>query len=160
MLFMKKGEKNIADFLSRNGAESTSSSETDHIESVLHLDFVTQCHTPKAMTLSDIKSHSENDREIMAVRQALVSDRWHDNPLVSQYKNYKQELSDHNGIILREDKIVLPFSLRKRALEIVHEGHLGIQRCKELLLTESLLAFINQRRFRFYQRLCCLSSKC
>ena len=45
----------------------------------------------------------------------------------------KLEFCEHNGIILRENRIVLPDVLQKKAIKIVHEGHLGIQKVKELL---------------------------
>ena len=45
----------------------------------------------------------------------------------------KLKFCEHNGIILRENRIVLPDVLRKKAIKIVHEGHLGIQKVKELL---------------------------
>ena len=38
-----------------------------------------------------------------------------------------------DGIIMRRDAILLPFSLQKRALEYAHEGHLGIILSKRLL---------------------------
>ena len=34
---------------------------------------------------------------------------------------------------LRENRIVLPDVLQKKAIKIVHKGHLGIQKVKELL---------------------------
>ena len=87
----------------------------------------------------------------MAVQNALTTGRWYDNPLSKPYECIKNELSIQNGIIIRGDRIVLPLSLRNNALKIVHEGHLGIERCKSLLrqklywpgLDKQVIEFIN-----------------
>ena len=41
------------------------------------------------------------------------------------------ELSLHDGLLVREDRIVVPFSLRKQILERIHEGHMGVAKCRE-----------------------------
>ena len=128
----EKGETNIADFLSRNGADMNNDDINDY-ETCLYLNFLSESHTPKAISLEEIRTATSNDTEIIAVQNALLTGRWHSNPLLSHYKFIHDELSYHNGILLRGEKIVLPFELRRRALEIVHEGHLGISRCKALL---------------------------
>ena len=37
------------------------------------------------------------------------------------------ELSLHDGLLVRGDRIVVPFSLRKQILERTHESHLGVR---------------------------------
>ena len=41
------------------------------------------------------------------------------------------ELSLHFGLLVRGDRIVVPFSLRKQILERIHEGHMGVAKCRE-----------------------------
>ena len=96
-------------------------------------DFIAQYHTPKAMTLEEIQIEISRDREMVAVQNSLSTGRWHENPLSKPYESIKNELSFQNSLVLRGDRIVLPSNLRQKALEIVHEGHLGIERCKSLL---------------------------
>ena len=62
-----------------------------------------------------------------------MSGKWHDNPILEPYCRFQNELTDHEGIILRKARIVLPKSLQKRALQIAHEGHLSVEKCKGLL---------------------------
>ena len=37
----------------------------------------------------------------------------------------------HDGLLVRGDRIVVPFSLRKQILERIHEGHMGVAKCRE-----------------------------
>ena len=73
------------------------------------------------------------DISLVAVKNALVSGKWHDNPILEPYRRFQNELTDHEGIILRETRIVLPKSLQRRALQIAYEGHLSVEKCKGLL---------------------------
>ena len=41
------------------------------------------------------------------------------------------ELSLHDGLLVRGDRIVVPFRLRKQILERIHEGHMGVAKCRE-----------------------------
>ena len=73
------------------------------------------------------------DISLVAAKNALVSGKWHNNPILEPYRRFQNELTDHEGIILRETRIVLPKSFQKRALQIAHEGHLSVEKCKGLL---------------------------
>ena len=37
----------------------------------------------------------------------------------------------HDGLLVRGDRIVVPFSLRKQILERIHEGHMGVAKYRE-----------------------------
>ena len=41
------------------------------------------------------------------------------------------ELSLHDGLLVRGDRTVVPFSLRKQILERIQEGHMGMAKCSE-----------------------------
>ena len=41
------------------------------------------------------------------------------------------ELSLHDGLLVRGDRIVVPFSLRKHILERILDGHMGMAMCRE-----------------------------
>lgn len=51
----------------------------------------------------------------------------------SSYQSVQSELADCQGVLLRGDRIVVPVELRKRALELAHEGHQGIVKTKQRL---------------------------
>jgi hypothetical protein len=43
--------------------------------------------------------------------------------------NIRDELSYYEGIIFKSDKIIIPKSLQKRMLHVIHEGHFGVTIC-------------------------------
>ncbi|KAK9711410.1 Integrase zinc binding domain [Popillia japonica] len=55
---------------------------------------------------------------------------WND---LKGYKNIKHEITSENGVVLRNNKIILPKSLQKKAIELAHRGHLGMVKTKQLL---------------------------
>ena len=127
----QKGSENIADFVSRIRRTDTSlviEKTTKHF-----VNFVKQNAVPKAMTLEEVQLASEQDVVIQAVRHAIRTNHWYGNPLIEPYTQIKYELSDADGVLLRGDRIVLPERLRKRAMQIAHEGHLGTEKCKSLI---------------------------
>ena len=51
-------------------------------------------------------------------------------PETKPYYHIKEELSVVDGIILKVDKVVVPSSMRREMLKCIHEGHMGIEKCK------------------------------
>ena len=43
--------------------------------------------------------------------------------------NYKEDLSMENGLITKGARLLIPSTLRKKVLEQIHNGHLGIEKC-------------------------------
>ena len=48
---------------------------------------------------------------------------------VSPYINYRDEISYHNGVLLKADRIIVPTSMRQEIKTLIHQGHLGIEKC-------------------------------
>ena len=44
---------------------------------------------------------------------------------------FRNELSEVDGLLVYGDRIVIPYKMRKEILEKIREGHLGITNCKE-----------------------------
>ena len=43
--------------------------------------------------------------------------------------NYREDLSMENGLITKGARLLIPSTLRKKVLEPIHNGHLGIEKC-------------------------------
>ena len=65
----------------------------------------------------------------------VIREGWPDNKQqcphsVREYWNVRSELSEAKGLILKGSKIVVPATMRALMLNKIHEGHLGIEKCK------------------------------
>ena len=43
--------------------------------------------------------------------------------------NYKDELSVENGLLTKGSRLLIPSTLRRKTLELIHKGHQGIKKC-------------------------------
>ena len=57
---------------------------------------------------------------------------WLENGQCPAYASFKDELCIINGIIFRGSRIVVPASMRNEMLCRIHEGHLGIDKQKNM----------------------------
>ena len=124
-----KDAENPADFLSRHPCPSDS--ELQNLAED-HDNYVCTTAVPKAMTLEDIKRTTKVDAEMQALIKAIETDRW-TSPEVQDYKRLKDEFSVNNGVVLRKNRILIPPTLRSRAVELAHLGHQGIVKTKQLI---------------------------
>ena len=53
------------------------------------------------------------------------------NPSIRKYCTTRDELFQPEGILFKGRKIIIPLVLRPEMLELIHESHLGLERCKE-----------------------------
>lgn len=73
--------------------------------------------------------------ELQAVIK-LISARWPQHrsqvPVAArEYTVAKAELSEHDGLVIKERRIVVLRAMRKEILEKIHEGHQGLTKCRE-----------------------------
>ena len=84
------------------------------------------------MTFDEVRSASLKDDVVNAVITAVETDNWK-NENTNSFKDIKHELSVTNGILLKCNQIVLPKTLQRQAIDIAHQGHLGIHKTNALL---------------------------
>ncbi|GFO29262.1 hypothetical protein PoB_005576700 [Plakobranchus ocellatus] len=63
---------------------------------------------------------------------AITTRKWTANPL-STYKTLKDELSAHDSVILRHNRIVIPEVLQKQVVKLAHASHQGVVKTKQLI---------------------------
>ena len=47
------------------------------------------------------------------------------------YFQFKDNSSMQNGLLSKHDRLLIPTCLRLELLDLIHEGHLGIQKCRD-----------------------------
>ena len=48
---------------------------------------------------------------------------------IHTFWNYREDLSMENGLVTKGTRLIIPSTLRRKVLEQIHEGHLGIEKC-------------------------------
>ena len=52
--------------------------------------------------------------------KAVETDQWR-SPDVQQYRQLKEEILEFNGLVLRANMIIIPTSLRNKAVDVAHQ---------------------------------------
>ncbi|XP_055590264.1 uncharacterized protein K02A2.6-like [Uranotaenia lowii] len=123
------GKANIADPLSRLPKFQDCTTYDRKGETLLLA--VLEAARPTALSLNEIVEETVKDVHLAAVKEALHTGKWSDE--LKKYYPFREELSESNEIVLRNDRIVVPVNLRQRVLSLAHIGHPGIERTKQRL---------------------------
>ena len=123
----------LADTLSRAHLSNSKSEEE-----TLELDYqaIYMISTlPVSDKLREIKEETKD--ESMQALVKIINEGWpshKDHHLPSSLKplwNYRDELTEVEGVIFKCDKIFIPPSLREKILKKIHQSHMGIDRSKQ-----------------------------
>jgi mRNA-degrading endonuclease HigB of HigAB toxin-antitoxin module len=79
---------------------------------------------PMAMTLDQIDKESSQDKFIQELFKCIQHDKWPKNQDFKIFYKLRNQLSVHNNIVLRGNRIVL---------QIAHKTHTGIVKTKQML---------------------------
>ncbi|XP_058461165.1 uncharacterized protein K02A2.6-like [Malaya genurostris] len=120
------GVSNISDILSRlcPASESAFDEESEHFLFAVG-------DGPFAITLDEIINETHRDDILASVMKALQTNEWPSN--LFRYQAFQNELGIINGVLVREERIILPLNLRSRALSIAHRGHPGVVSMRRIL---------------------------
>jgi hypothetical protein len=95
-----------------------------------------------AMTTQEIAEATSLDPELSELRQVIITAK----RLSKSLDHYRQMLSEmsvtREGIVLRDHRIVIPKSLRKRVVELAHGGQQGIVKTRRLIRSRSSAASV------------------
>ena len=130
----KPGKANVSDCLSRLITDNSKNSEISDFNE-RYINFVTKTAVPVAMTAAEIEAESEKDQEITNLRVCIRSSDW-GRCKYPKYVFAKDELCEFNNTVLRGTRIVVPYKLRQRVIQLAHEGHQGIVKTKHRLRTK------------------------
>ena len=132
--YVKSADNVVADGLSRLPVVDDSWWDDDEMEIALICG-------QAAVTQDELRSAAATDEDFQAVTSAVQSGRWpHSRNVPPQLRAYYQvrcELSSADSLLFRGHRLVVPSILRKRLIDLAHEGHQGQVRTKQRLRERS-----------------------
>lgn len=145
----RPGKYNIADILSRHPCENCEYSVEDDTRS--YVAFVTSNLIPKSMGNEEIIEATKRDEELQVLISLIRNDTSISKKevLKDQVRSVYQRVYDElcvkdEGVVLRGHRLVLPESLRMKAIKIAHEGHQGVSKTKALVPSKIWFPGIDQ----------------
>ena len=87
--------------------------------------------TMEVEDVRELQWETASDPELQAMAKA-ISNGWptlhkQTHPILHDYWNYRDELSINNGILTKNQKIIIPKMLQRKYLDRIHSSHQGIQ---------------------------------
>jgi len=136
-----KGTSNIADYLSRCLKENKYVPSEDLNVNVYRLNketekYVNELTTSSDFSMNEIIQATTTDKQLQLLKNQIKhrSVENIDHRIDKAYRSIIDRLSiAENGVLLMDDKIVIPEALKERVITRAHEGHLGIKLTKSLL---------------------------
>ncbi|XP_055622495.1 uncharacterized protein K02A2.6-like [Toxorhynchites rutilus septentrionalis] len=122
----------------------------DQSEEIFVREVAIQAANCAALTWNEIVQATEIDDEISKVLEILRNGDMQN--LSVEYRVVANELCNFQGVLLRNDRIVVPFSLREKVLITAHQGHPGIVMMKSHLRSNVWWPKMDQAVERFVKR--------
>lgn len=152
-----RGSENIADTPSRL-FEGTCASEYEGRQQPwevcnLRLEINNIDLGQEAISIDDVRTATEKDLELQTVLKALKDDVWDcSDETTKTFRFARSELYEHDGLLLRNDRIVMPGTLRSLAIKLTHLGHLGMSAMKRTLRARVWWPFLDKEVETFVAR--------
>ncbi len=117
----------VADALSRASLCHTDKSSTENYVQI-HVDCVVSQIPVSRQKWVEFADATASDSILQEVICKIKSPG--DDTLPSPYQHFRDELSVIDGVLLKGRRIVVPSTKRQQMNELIHEGHMGIEKCK------------------------------
>ena len=84
--------------------------------------------------LAEIQRQTQSDKTLRLLSETIVTG-WPDDPkqlpkCIRHYWSNRDELSVDNGLVIKGERIVIPETMQSEALQKIHAGHQGINKCQ------------------------------
>ena len=128
--YVKGSEVPIADALSRVTPQPCTKADQSR---QIHVHHITRTLPASPIKLQQIREETAKDNTLALLRDTIY-EGWPSSrsecllPL-SDFWNFREDLTIEDGIVLKCDRIVVPPTLRPDILKTIHQGHLGVEKC-------------------------------
>ena len=123
-----KDENNPADYISRH--PQTQPRRENAAEK--YIAYITTNNIPKAMTKEEVKIATNDDPKLQRLIQAIQTGDWNDK-LLTEFIRFQDEISIHDGLVLRDHRLIIPQKLQSKVIDIAHQSHQGIVKTKQFI---------------------------
>ena len=84
--------------------------------------------------IAELKEETAKDESLQALRKQIIH-CWRDHkqavhPSIAPYWNVRHELREAEGLLFNEQRVITPRASRKNILMLIHESHVGVEKCK------------------------------
>ena len=81
----------------------------------------------------EFKRETGSDAVLPKLKKVILTG-WPENrsevePELQGYWNFRDELCISDGLLMKVDRLITPYSLRDEMLEKIHGSHLGVEKC-------------------------------
>ena len=132
--FTPESEIPVADTLSRAYLNHQVKPEVPEQEIRCHVHSIIKSLPVSMSKLDELKRETIKDENLqklkLFIREGWPNDKKTIPDAVKPYLTHLDEISEAEGIMLRGSRIIVPTSMRREMKSWIHEGHLGIERCK------------------------------
>ena len=120
-----------ADALSRATYPNEAQSSTEDVQ--VYVNMVTSSMPVSSDRMDQIRCETEKSMIplIETIQKGLPPTKDACDAEIHEFLNCREELSVIDGVIFEGSKIGIPTSTRKLILEKIHQGHLGMEKCKK-----------------------------
>ena len=121
--------------LSRNLKISEDKEEDQISLPILAVNYITGNYQlyPEKSVINSIREETSNDATLQLLAKYITSGWPVDQKKIPKelhpYWNYRDEISMEDGILLKSHRILIPYTLCMEMLDLIHEGHQGIEKC-------------------------------
>ena len=90
---------------------------------------------PDAITLEEMQRAYQESEQMRQLKKAVEDGHISkgQEKVLQPYKKMLTEITEAEGIMLREERNIVPEEMRRRVVQIAHEGHLGVIKTKQLI---------------------------
>ena len=127
----------VADALSRSPQQEKDNKQKQQLidDVEVHIDLVKSIWPATDKRLKEIAEKTQQD-ENLRVALEYTANGWpvyrnQVKPALFDYFAVRNELSVHDGLLVKNTRIVIPESMRKEIIELIHAGHQGITKSRE-----------------------------
>ena len=84
--------------------------------------------------LAELKEQTKKENTLQTLTHVILNG-WPDSkadtpPVIRPYRSYRDELTHQHGILFKGNKVLIPTSMQHAMLRLVHNAHLGVEKCK------------------------------